>query len=813
MTSNPSAYFRARGLVGEEREGKYYILLHDDPGYRITRAEGNWRLTRAYQTADSFGRKAVGFALDASGGRLMGDLTEAHQKQYMAVVLDDQVVTAPTINSRIAGSGIIEGTFSDAELDYMIKTMSAGALQAKLNPKPISKDVQAPDLGKDNLDKGLTACWYSFLVVGVFMVLYYFIPGGVAVFGMIATGVMLLGAMALQRAAFSLPGIAGVALTFGMAVDSNVLIYERLREELLHGHDIRTALRLAYQRALATIVDSNMTHLITCVVLAYTATKEIKGFAITLGIGVAATMFMSLVITRVILVFFVDYVRLPGVNKQLPLVFPWIQKMMTPHVDWLGLRWPFFIGSGILVVLSLAAVVGRGDDLLGLEFRGGTAISFILKEEPGPDGKPIPKKMTRHDIAEKVQAVGLKAEKSGDEVLAKLVTAEVVPINPENDGITSNRFTVKTSIADEAKVRTALVPELADIVESRRALSFKGSDIERVADKAPVYQVVENNLGANIGRPDVKNNISGFVGGAVILLDGISPPASKAELLQRYDYLRNQGVYSARALKRTYDIVVLDGSDDAVKAAAIVVKDPAVSIYDESVWREQLAQTEWNMVRAAYTQATLLASVQSFSGVIASTFRTQAILATFASFMLIMIYVWMRFGTFRHSMAAIIPLFHDVAIALGFIAISGWLYDHAPWVRVLGVRPFRIDLGLIAAIMTIIGYSINDTIIMLDRVRENQGKLAFPTREIINNSINQTMSRTFITSGTVLFSLITLLIFGGEGIASFAYAMTVGVVVGTYSSFAIAAPFIWVRHPPAPAGTRQAETSSGLLPA
>lgn len=797
LVANPPGYFAARDLVVEERDGKFYMLLRDEPGWRITKAEGNWRLAQASQGQDEMGRPAVNFRMDERGAQMMGDLTAAHTGQPMAIVLDDEVISAPSINSRISNSGIIQGNFSQEELNYLIKTMSAGSLQAKLSSKPISKDVHAPDLGADNLTAGLEACALSFIITAVFMCFYYFIPGGVAVVGLVSIGIMMLGIMALQRAAFSLPGIAGVALTFGMAVDSNVLIYERLREELLKGNDPRTALRLSYQRAMSAIVDSNITTLITCIVLGYMGTAEIKGFAITLGIGVVATLFAALVVTKALLFIVIDKLRIPGSANSLPYVVPAIQRALSPNVDWLRLRHFFYVFSVVATVLSVSAVFFQGEQLFGLEFRGGTAIQFTLKETTKPDGSRETMTATRAEIKQRLDAIAEEADKADNNVLKPLVSAEVVPVNPRADGVTSDRFTVRTSITDEEALRNAVVPKFLDIVESRAALVFAGSTAQRIADGAPVYQILDNQLGQTIGRPEVRNDVAAFIGGAAIVLKDITPPPTQAELQQRLDYTRNQPDFAGRALKRTYSIVVLDGTPERVQTAAVLVRDPAVSSFDVSRWREQFAQQEWDMLRTAYTETTLLASIQNFSGAIAETFRTQATVALMVSFGLIMIYVWMRFGSFRYSMAAVLPVFHDVGIAIGFIALSGWLYEHFPEVGVIGIRPFKIDLGMIAGLTTILGYSINDTVVVLDRIRENRGKMAYATKDCINLSINQTMSRTLITGSTTILSLIIIVWLGGETVASFAYTLLVGIIVGTYSSFAIAAPLVWVKNPPA----------------
>src|SRR5690606_25550319 len=175
---------------------------------------------------------AIGFRMDARGAQLLGELTGEHVGESMAVLLDDQVYTAPNINSRITSSGIITGDFTEQERRFLIQTLNAGSLQAKLSNTPMSENTVGPELGQDNLQSGLQAGLVALIAVSAFMVVYYFGYGIVAVISLACTALIILGVMSLNRAAFTLPGIAGVILTFGMAVDANVLIYERIREEL-----------------------------------------------------------------------------------------------------------------------------------------------------------------------------------------------------------------------------------------------------------------------------------------------------------------------------------------------------------------------------------------------------------------------------------------------------------------------------------------------------------------------------------------------------------------------------------------------------
>ena len=240
MEADAPSYFAERyGLVVEPYEGRYYALLHDRPGLRLTEAEGDWSLSDSYPASDNLGRPAVGFEMNPRGAQLLGELTGNNVGELMAVQLDGNIYTAPNLIDRISTHGIIQGTFSPTELSYLIKTLNAGSLQARLSDRPISVTTLAPELGADNLRKGLTAAWISLVLVGVFMVFYYFTSGFVAMIALLSNAIIILGAMSLNRAAFTLPGIAGIVLTFGMAVDANVLIYERIREELLAGNDLK----------------------------------------------------------------------------------------------------------------------------------------------------------------------------------------------------------------------------------------------------------------------------------------------------------------------------------------------------------------------------------------------------------------------------------------------------------------------------------------------------------------------------------------------------------------------------------------------
>ena len=219
--------------------------------------------------------------------------------------------------------------------------------------------------------------------------------------------------------------------------------------------------------------------------------------------------------------------------------------------------------------------------------------------------------------------------------------------------------------------------------------------------------------------------------------------------------------------------------------------DPELSYFDVDfdLWDRGLARAEWLLVSDALQRQTSLEGVSSYSSSVAETMSARAIVSVILSLMGILVYIWIRFGSLRYSAAAIIALLHDVCLALGLLAATAWISRTAIGSALL-IEDFRIDLGVVAALLTIIGYSLNDTIVILDRIRENRGKLPIPTADIVNRSINQTISRTVLTSVTTLVAVSIMYGAGGSGIRSFSYTLLVGLVVGTYSSVAIAAPLV-----------------------
>ncbi|MFN7439035.1 MAG: protein translocase subunit SecD [Phycisphaerales bacterium] len=786
LRENTAAHFAQRyQLVAEQYDGQIYMLLWDVPGKRLTQSEGSWSVERAFPQPDQLGRPGIGFQMNGPGSVLMGNLTGQNIRGAMAVLLDDQVYTAPTVQSAISSRGEITGSFTQAEVSNIVRTLNAGAMAAKLSPEPISETTIGPELGLDNLQRGLIATGVAFVAVAVFMVVYYFFGGLIAVVALIANGLLILALMSLNKAAFTLPGIAGIVLTFGMAVDANVLIFERLREEILRGNDLRTAVRLAYSKALSAIIDGNITNLIVCVVLAFTGTQEIRGFAITMSIGVVTTLFAQLFITRVIYTFFVEKLHFRNLGNMLPLALPGLQRAITPNFDWMKFRFVAYAFSIILTLSLLGLISYQGRDMLDTEFRGGTRITLDLRN---PDTKQ-PLTMTRAEVQEKVTSLA-------DGPLSELKQATVLAVNPEADQVTSSTFTIKTTITDTETLSAALSRAFAGKLIQEQSLTFKGSDAT-TGRAAPIRPILSRTLGESIDRPGIRTDVRDFEGGLAVVLEDIGPtPPPLDQIRDRLLRMRSEPQFLATANTRAFRVELLDGTPEAARSVAILVADPIADYRtDQLRWQGELRDQEWKITREALLRASTLPGVEKFDASVARTFTAQAIIAVVISVLLVVIYVWVRFASFRYSAACIVSTLHDCIVAVGFIAVAEVFFAAAPTTAsAMGILPFKIDLNVIAAVLTILGSSLNDTIVILDRIRENRGKLPGATRQIINTSINQTFSRTLMTGGSVIAATFVLYFLGGEALRSFSYCFIVGVLTGTYSSVAIGAPLVWSRN-------------------
>ncbi|MBC8310196.1 MAG: protein translocase subunit SecD [Phycisphaerales bacterium] len=811
LLADPQTYLAARSLEAAEYNGDIYILLYSDDARSMTHQAGNkWSVTSAYQSADQFGRPSVAFRLDGAGASQMGRMTGSHINEPMAIVLDGQVYTAPNLQSQINGQGQITGSFSQSEIQYLLQVLAAGSLEARLSHDPIAVNIIGPTIGVDNLTRGLSALGWSVAAVIVFMLLYYMSAGLIADFALLANGVLIFGIMALIDGTFTLPGLAGVVLTMGMAVDANVLIYERIREELAGGaRDLREAIREGYNKVYSTIIDANLTNLIVCFVLYRTATTEVKGFAVTLSIGIIATLFTSLFVTRVI---FELYTNVFGGRKlpMLPTVFPIIARVLNPSVDWVNLRKVFWVLSFVVCGISVWLLVGRGVTMLDTEFRGG--VSLTMRTLQDGDSRLLLAHTGEDSVESRVHAIGdaITGESQKDRILSELSGATVLTVGEsqvESTGrVVSDGFQIKVSnppgIQDDAIVTATIVEAITDTfgddLDVPPALFFTGegtSSFEKYTHQIPQDATVVGDVLSTNARGD----ISAFRGGVLILVEDIRPVVTLEDVQKRIDRMRQQPEYARDAGGREVATFGLKRSeDDGYSSIAVAVYDPDMNYLKNNpeVVDERIAANEWELVSTALSQPQSLDQVSSFSSQIAETMKANAIVAVVLSLLGILAYIWFRFGSLRYSLAAIVALVHDVLVTLGALALAGYVAHIAFFSQTLKVEAFQIDLGVIAALLTVIGYSLNDTIVILDRIRENRGKLPLPTQEIVNHSINQTISRTVLTSVTTLIAVIIIYLAGGGGIRPFAFALIIGILVGTYSSVAIAAPLVFKGHSP-----------------
>jgi SecD/SecF fusion protein len=845
LEADPEGFFKRQKQIGQRYADKYYILLGNVPSLAMTQDQ-NWSLSSAGTTTDpSSGQPAVSFTLNSLGAERMSQITGPNVGKQMAILLDGKAISAPVLRGKIAGRGQISGGsggFSQDELSYLVNTLKAGSLEGELSKRPISQQTIGAKFGQDNIDSGYTAARDALILVALFMLVYYFFAGLLADFALIANMVLILGVMATLRSTFTLPGIAGIVLTIGMAVDANVLIFERIREEAERGADLATSVRLGYEKALSTILDANITTLITCIVLGYTATVEIKGFAVTLGIGILATLFTALFCTRVFLELYLVY----GKAKRLPMlptVVPGIARLLSPRINWVGMRYFFFLISAAAVLGGIVMVYERGEDLLDIEFRSGTKVSFTFAQgehvslqdararlrDFGRAGKLIqegkPPTDDLADVYETLKPIVQAANQRYEEALARAREAQNDPtvrnipephkvdfslfINAADSGIVTEGqaatspggsdlegFGVSTLIEDSQAVSAVIKAAFADVLDTKRPTVFASIQIDEV-NNAPVYPIRSNILGESIGRPaDVRTDVTEYVGGVAVVLDDMNPPLTQADLAQRIERMRFLPKYEGLGHRESV-VIGLDADGTTqdgqtlYRSAVIVTRDAETNYVENPESFSDiggLADTEWQLARDACQRDTSLGSVANFSSQVSGTMKQQAIVAMTLSLLAVVVYIWFRFGSFTYGLAAIIALVHDVTFALGLVAASAWVYHEVG--GVLMIEPFKIDLAMVAAMLTIVGYSLNDTIVVFDRIRENRGRLSYATPSVINDSINQTISRTVLTSGTTLLAVGMLYVFGGPGVHGFAFAMFVGVLVGTYSSIAIASPIL-----------------------
>jgi SecD/SecF fusion protein len=813
-------------------EGKYYILLYTTPQKALSHGDGrqHWKVSRAELTTDpNSGEPVVDFTLDNAGGAYMGELTSHNIGQQMAILLDGKAITAPTIQSTIHSNGMItlggpSASQSVASIEkqgeILVQTLNAGSLPATLQSQPISVYTIGATLGADNLRAGLHSAIIAVIVVLLFMFTYYTITGAFADIALLLNLLLTLGVMALIHATFTLPGIAGVVLTLGMAVDANILINERIREELRKGASLWLAVKQGYDRVFWTIFDANLTTSLTSMVLIAVGSEDVKGFGVTLLIGLAVHMFTALFVTRTLMIAAIRF----GVMKQIDdlsvkeyfrdlFTFTWLKgrwpfmRVFTlANFDWIGKRYIFWVVSGCLIVGGIITFIARGNKKYDTEFNGGTQITLQLK--PGVT-------MPVSQVRRRVEAIGRKIP-----ALKALQHATVYSL-----GSRHNQFQIITSIVNPpgksgikpgassntpvGQLSHALEVAFAKQIKVTRRLAFtdvgvSAKHISALINHGIVMPITHNSL-AEIapGLPNV--DVSDYRGGVAILLQNISPAESVHSMTERITSMSEEPDF-ANIEYRPFKVIPLHYATGsaagrgasrrpAVTSAVVVAVDPNLP-YDANseaaiqAWSKKVAAPEWRIVRTALTTSGGLAGITSFAPQVAAEARLNAVASVLISLILIVIYVWLRFGGIRYGFGVIFSLVHDAVVAVAATVLAVFIHETAIG-KFLLVDNFKINMTMIAAYLTIIGYSVNDTIVIFDRVRENRGRTKQPlTAKLVNDSINQCFGRTVWTTFTVFVVVLILYIFGGAGVHGFAYAMLIGVFTGAYSTLAIASPML-----------------------
>ena len=562
--------------------------------------------TAQVQIGGNFNEPYVSLTFNDRGARLFERITTENVERRLAIILDDVVKSAPVIREPISGGKAqITGAFNTDEASDLAIVLRAGSLPA---PVDIVQNLTVgPSLGRDSIQKGINSAILGTALVVGFMVAIYRISGVIANGALLLNLVFMVAALSLFRATLTLPGLAGIVLSIGMAVDTNVLIFERMREELALKQPLRSAIESGYKNALWTIVDSHVTTLITALALFLFGTGPIKGFAVTLSLGIVFNLFTALYVTRIVYGYLTFNRRLKGLR--------FLHLIGKPNIDFVGWRKAAFAFSGILVGLGLLAVVQiqRGHANLGVDLSGGTMAQFRAQQDFRLED--IRAALVRHNLS----------------------SCELQEVPKER------LLIVRVKQADQA------VSKVVDQITTVLAGDFPQQHFTLESSAA---------VGASVSRD--------------------------------------------------------------LKRAALI----AVSI--------------------------------SLVGFI--------------------LYLAWRFDR-RYGIAAAIATFHDVLAVLGLFYLLNK----------------EITLLVITALLTLAGYSLTDTVVVFDRIRENMArKKRQDLGAVINRSINEVLSRTVITSLTVLLVLAALLCLGGELLRDFAMALIVGVVVGTYSSIFVASPIVYI---------------------
>jgi SecD/SecF fusion protein len=760
-------------------------------------------LSRAKVEISKNGGYLVSFVMTTGGAEKMLKMTIANQpdtntgfKRRMAILLDGIVLSAPSLNSPIRGEGQIEGNFTLKDVEFLVQILNSGSLPGAISKQPISENVVGATMGADAIAKGKYASWLGLATTVISVLAYYRFAGFVATISLVLNLAMIMACMMLFRQPLTLAGLAGLVLSVGMSVDANVLVFERIREEREKNATTRMAIRNGFDRAWTTIFDSNLTTLISALVLYYVGTEQIKGFAITLIIGLAISMFTAVFFAHNLF----EIAERWGLAKlnMADYVNQAKRSLFGPKdIDFLSYRNLAYVISGALIAIGLIATFLRGKEFLDIDFNGGTSVVFTLDKTMEPD-----------EVRNIAQAA-FKEDERGLPIQTTLTNVEM------KDFAKNSVYKLDVSLKDDAQVRDRLLKGFngdngASLVTYDMESNIAGktqSSLPRDRRSIMVaYQDPAAEPTAPTQTPSAESTpaeASAAQTSPATAPESVKPSfapefTTEANLVFRDTLGSNSAKLNAAQ--------VIEGLVAATSAAGRNLVDSQVELEPSggSNWtrNSEVGFSEWK-VKLPFdesTTGTILDKMkeavrtkpvfQSFSkieGRVAGEMQQRAIAGLLLSLLFITIYIWFRFNSVSYGVAAVIALVHDVAITVGLLAVSHWLFK--PFGFLL-IEDFKISLTIVAAILTIIGYSLNDTIVVFDRIREVKGKSPNLTEKMINASVTQTLSRTLLTSSTTIIAILLMYIWGGEGIHGFAFCLLIGILVGTYSSIFVAAPIL-----------------------
>ena len=606
----------------------YYQLI----AIKVTSRDGSAPLTGAVITdaRDEFSQTTanaeVSMTMNAEGAKTWARMTKENIGRCIAIALDGYIYSYPTVNGEISGGvSQITGHFTVEEAKDLANVLKSGKMPAPA--RIVQEDVVGPSLGQDAVNNGLWSFIIAFLLVMIYMILYYgLIPGLIADLALFANVFFLMGILASFGAVLTLPGIAGIVLTLGMAVDGNVLIYERVREEKEAGKTQKKAVQEGLSHAMSAIIDANVTTLITGIILFIFGSGPILGFATTLIIGIVTSFITSVFLTRLMLETYVNRENAKDLAFTTKATSAFLQ---NTKLDFIGTRKIFYAVSGIVILICIAGLSFRGLSY-GIDFTGGR--NYIVQFE---------------------QKVNVEKVRSLLENTFEGSSVQAISIGTNNDKV---RISTQYKIEENS-------------------------------------ETVDNEIDAK-------------------LYNSLKPLLNNTTTLD--NFVKNNIVNS-----------------------------------------------------------------QKVGPTIAEDIKTSAIWAVILSLLGVSLYIFIRFNDFAFSMGTMFCLAHDTIIIIGAFALL--------W----GIMPFsmEMDLNFIAAILTYIGFSVNDTVVIFDRIRENTG--LYPKRDkkdVINEALNETLSRTFSTSASVLVVLFAIFVFGGDTIRGFIFALLIGSILGVYSTLYVAVP-------------------------